>query len=590
MAEDNTGNSYKNQSLCKRIIARQASYETERSLVDAQTDVICELLRPDLVKGLVGQKEVGAFEGSRIIESTGPHSARIWQRGFLNSMISRKSAWYRNKVKEPPSWTGIKFKGDDDINQWLQDMADHTSSIYKRSNYYDLMPNFVLDAGTTGSPVMLREQDKLNDRVVFKVPDYSQRWLAKDIFGRDNVCHVKWEWTALEALSFFGEDELPESVKTNLRSGDHYKKSQYLQVIYPAGDPIFKDLPEKDKVNETHAWMEFFVSLDSKDESMQQVLKPKDKGPGYFSRPFSTWHYWRNWHETYGRSIGWWAVYDIRGSNAVWEGLFGEVELQLQPPSWAVGRLAGLLELGPRGQNFASGDEEYAMPPKFIERQSGFSVAIEFADRLKASVERHYHVPLFMMANQMMLNKKQPETAYAYFRAEAENNGQLAPEVEGFEGQVLSDTHDSIIDMELMAEPAYPWGRLPEPPEIIQEFGDGNLDIEFIGRLSMAQVRDREVDNFFRNVGIAELIFGFKPEAIEKIKWVQELERVLEAGDFPQSGIVPQEEYEAYLQAIEQRLKQAEVAENAPKLAKAAKDLQGETKKGSPLSALGGAA
>ena len=58
----------------------------------------------------------------------------------------------------------------------------------------------------------------------------------------------------------------------------------------------------------------------------------------------------------------------------------------------------------------------------------------------------------------------------------------------------------------------------------------------------------------------------------------------MEAGNFPQAGIVPQEEYEAYVQAVEQRLKQAEVAENAPKLAKAAKDLQAKTEKGSPLS------
>jgi len=578
---------YANQSLCKRIIHRQGDYESQRRLIDDQTAEIEELFRPDLVKGLVGEKNIGAFEGSKIIEGTGPYSALIWQRGFLGSIMSRKSAWFRDKLKEPPTWSGVKFKGNDQVNQYIQDLDDHINAVYNRSNYYEIMPNFVLDAGTVGSPVMLRERDVVNDRLIFKVPDHSQRWLAKDIFGRDNVVHVKWEWNALDALSFFGKDELPRVVKQQLSNGTHYDKGKYLQVIYPAGDPIFDNLPKGDEVDVTHPWMEFFVYLDDKDATQQKMLKPKDKGPGYFTRPFSTWHYWRNWHEVYGRSMAWWAIYDVKGYNALWECLFGEAEMSVKPPTWAAGALRGILDMGPGGENFAD-KSDYEEKPEFIQRHSNVNIAVDIADRVKGSIERHFHVPLFMMVNQLAFSRNQPETAYGLFRMEAERTGQLAPQVETYETQVLGDNHEGVLDMERLAEPAYPWGRLPQPPDIVLENSDGVLDVEFIGQLSMAQVRDRKINQFYRNIGISELVFGIEPNTIQKIKWSTALEKVLEAGNFAQTDIVSEDDYQALIQAMNQRAQQAELAEQAPKIARATKDLQGTTEKGSPLKLLTG--
>jgi hypothetical protein len=225
----------------------------------------------------------------------------------------------------------------------------------------------------------------------------------------------------------------------------------------------------------------------------------------------------------------------------------------------------------------------------FLNRNTNYNTAIEFADRLKLAIERHFHVNLFMMANQLAMSKKQPESVYGLFRMEAERTGQLAPQVEGYENQVLADTHDSIIDAERMAEPAYPWGRLPQPPDIVLDNSDGVTDVEFIGMLSIAQERDRSINQFYRNIGIFEPIFNFKPETIEKIKWSEVVERLSEAGNWPQSEIVPEEDYQALMEAVQQRAMQAELAEQAPKMARAAKDLQGKTEKESPLALLTGA-
>jgi len=581
--------SYSTQSFAKRVIGRQGEFETRRSLYNDQTDVICEYLRPDLIKGKVGQKDEGGFSSSKIVESSGPHAVLVWQRGFLGNMLDRKSPWFRDKLREPPRDTGIVFKGNDEVNTYLQDVDDHLIEVYRRSTFYDVMPQYVLDGGTVASPVMLRERDLLNDRIVCKVPDYSQRWLDKDIFGRDNVLHVKWEWDALQAVQFFGKDQLPLVVTQQLENGNHYTKTEYLQVIYPAGDPIFDDLPEGEEIEVTHPWMEFFISLDSKDTSQQKTLKPLNKGPGYFTRPFSTWHYHRNWNEVYGRSMGWWAIFDIKGSNSHWEALFGEAELSVRPPTWAMGTLRGLLDLAPMGQNWATSSDDYLNPPMFLDRKTQYNVAIDFADRLISAIKRHFHNDLFMGASDVVLDQKQPESVYAHWLMQSERNVQLLPQVETYENQVLKDNHDAFIESERMAEPAYPWGRLPEPPDIVKEFSSGENDVEFIGRLSMAQERDITISRYLQNIGISEILFNYRPELIEKIRWSQAYEKILEAGNFPQVDIVPEDEYQQVVQDIKQRAEQERLAEVGLKQAQAAKDLQGKTEKGSPLALLEGA-
>jgi len=582
---ESTSTAYGQQNFHQRIRKRQGDHEDRRRPYDPQRDEIAELLRPDLVKGQVGQKVEGAFEGSAIVEGTAPYSVLVWQRGFQGNMVSRRTEWFRDRMKEPPRSTGVRFKGNDEVNLYCQDLTEHMMDVYQRSNYYDVMPQFILDGGTVASAVMLFEQDIVNDRMVCKVPDYAAVWLDKDIFGYDNCLHVKWEWNALEAAQFFGEKQLPRIVQEQLRNGNHYTKTEYLQVIYGAGDRIYDGLKD---VLQTHPWMEHFICLSANGETEQTVLKPRHKGPGYFSRPFASWHYHRNWHEVYSRSPAWWAICDIKGNNAMWEAIFGEAELALRPPSWSMDALRGILNLSPGGDNWARSAEEFGNPPQFIERKTRYDVAMDFANRLQRSIERHYGVPMFMAVNQAIVNKQQPQTAFALMRAEAENTAQLAPQVETFENQVLSHTHDVFMDSERMAEPAYPWGRLPEPPDIVQEYSDGTIDVQFIGMLSMAQVRDREVLKFYRNVGGLELPFTLKPELINKIKWSQAIERVLEAGDFAQADIVPEDVYQAIEQATAQRQMQQELAESAPQLTKAVKNLQNKTKEDSPLAMMTG--
>lgn len=582
---------YSLQGLYKRIEGRQSQYEDRRSPVDKRRDLIVELLRSDLVRGQVGEKDEGGFECQSIVEGSGPHALRVWARGFRSNLISRKMPWFREKAKEPDPAFGVTFDGDDEVNRWQQDLADHMSAIYRRSNYYDVIGRFILDGGSVGSPVMLFQYHLPEDRIVCRVPDYASVWLDKNIFGEDNCLHVRHEYNALQAEEMFGYDQLPQAIQQQLRNGEHYSKTKYLQCIYGAGDRIYKDLPNGETVAQTHPWLEHFICESASGPQEEKVLIPLNQGPGYFARPFASWHTDRNDHEVYSKTMAWQAICDLQGNNAIWEALYGEAELALQPPILAMENWRGRLDFAPRGENYARNDQEYERPPMHIERNSGYQIGLDFADRLAANCRRHFHYDFFMAINQIIASKNQPETAFGLRRAQAENGIQLVEQIESAEQQVLGHTHDVLIAYERMAEPAYPWGRLPEPPEILQRYSDGQIDVEFIGPLSMMEINNRRVERFYRGLQLALGLADLDPMAAKyKIKWDEELENVLEAENFDQTSIRSQEQYEALLQDMEQKAIQQQLAENLPKLAQGAKALQGKTEKGSPLALLTGAA
>ena len=127
--------SYETQTLWKRISDRQGSLERRRSLYDDQVNEICELFRPDLVSARMKEQtlEEGAFEGSKIVEGTGPNAARVWQRGFQSGVVSRKFPWFKDKAREPSDPDRPRFKGNDEVNKYLQNFDDHMFSVYRNS-------------------------------------------------------------------------------------------------------------------------------------------------------------------------------------------------------------------------------------------------------------------------------------------------------------------------------------------------------------------------------------------------------------------------------------------------------------------------
>jgi len=562
---------YSKKTLYQRVISRHADMVQHRKLWEPQCDDIVEYCRPDLILGDSLDTSEGSFQGESIVEGSAFFSELTWQRGFMGLQVGSKINWIKYILRVLDTNAAKYFKGNDRVNLFTQELREYMLEVYRKSNYYSAMPDFVLDGGTVGSPVMLIEEDLINGVSVCKVPHYTQRYLKKDWFGNDTSLHLVHEITLLEAVELFGKKNLPETLQQDLMAGHHKIKVKFLQAIYRSGDEILQNLPEPLMVR--GPWMEFYFCMEAVNKEDEKPIRIKP----YSSKPFISWHYSRRSEETYARTPSWWAIYDIKGNTAGWNTLFLTAEKQADPPMIMLQQMRARTDLMPGGEVLAASTDEYDRPPKPIDQKDKYPFVVDFMDRLRGNIDRFFHVDLFMQIQNYQKEHTQPPTAYEIMTMQAEKNVQIGPAIQGYE-KFLGEADARLMAIENKA------GRLPEIPQEILDLTEGTIEPIFVGPLALAQMQGQMLQKLQTGLGICEMIAPFSENAAKyKLKWPQLLEKALEGIDFYQDVMNSEDEYNQIVESINEEIRQAQNAEVMQKEAQAVRNLGSKAEEGSPL-------
>lgn len=570
---------YKEKNLFDRIIDRHGQLVKLRAPFDPARKTIVEHFRTDLT---LTTDEDGNFLGSDIIEGSGPWYLAVMARGFQGSLVGPSIEWLRYHMRERD------FKGVDEVNQWLQEFEEQMYWAYRNSNYYDILPSFITDGLSIGSPVTIADEDAGSGKVIYTIPHYTENYLSKNWLGKDDTYHREYEMTAMQAAKMFDKESLSDALQLELKQGNHYNKHKFIMAIYSEDDDIFNDLkPEDKKYKPDRPWPQFYIEKNA--DTLKKKPLPVKKGritlikDGYWSKPFSAWHYHRNPHETYARTPAWSALSDVKGNEALWSTLYEAAEGEVRPAMMAMANQKGLLHLMPGGTTWAQTKDDYNQPPFPIRKDIKYPFGMDFADRVETKIERHFHTRLFQMIDKYNREHKQPPTAYQIFQMQGENAGQLGPAVQSFEGGLLKTNDDRMIEIEGRA------GRLPPPPDVVLEYSGGEVDPQFTGPLAMAQKMFLGVQRVHNGLAGADPIFERWPETKYKVKASMLVEKVLEDLNFPQDCIVPEDEYQEYLAVLAQQEQEDRQLEQAERIAKAIPSVSKDVEPNSPLAALTGA-
>jgi len=563
-------------TLYQRAWDRQSRLERIKLRWKDQRDDVVELTRPDLYTQV---DERGHFLGSDITEGTPPWAARIMALGMQGNLVSQNIEWRQSQMEEK------KFKGNDQVNQWLQDLDDVMLSEYNRSNYYDVLPKYILDGVTVGSPVMLSEQDD-DGKVVYVVPHYSENFLWRDQFGNDLGYHRKYQMDALQALRRFGRDKLSAALKRSLDNGDHYTEYWFLQAIYSRKDPIL-DGVENERIPNSE-WVQFYFEEKIEEKPKQKSLKTNP----YNSKPLAAWHYWRNPFETYARTPAWFAIHDIKGGQQTWETMMVAAEMSVRSPQWIPDGVRARFSMLPGARNFVD-KGVFDMIPRSLAEHVKYPTGMDMADRTNRAIERWFMIDLFRMLNKLALGpeRKAPPTAFQIQQMIGENSVLLGPGVQSFVNGLLKTQDERMLEMQ--ARPQYndfgefePFGNVPDPPDIILNESNGRVDTEFVGPLAIAQKQFLVGRQIQDNLAAVDPLFERNPDLMGKIRGPETVEYILEQGRFPQFLIVPQDEYELRQQAIDRQRQIKELIESGADVSKIVKELSGEVSPESVLAQL----
>jgi len=562
---------WQDMTIWERFIDEHSRLKLLRNDFDASRKVIAEQFRPDIV----GKHGRGQFTGQDIIEGTGPWALGVMTRGLLGSLAGPSFTWIQYAVMERV------FKGNDRINKWLQEIREHMEPVYRHSTFYDIMPGYVAEGLSIGSPVTIIEEDIVSSRSVFHRPHYAKCWFDRDVFGDVNVLEVEHEYSHLVASKRFGRENLSTTTQNELKEGNHTKTAKYLQLFYPVDHPIFDGLKEPVNIPQDAKCVMFYIEEDASETEKQ---KPLSQDP-YYSKPYVVWDYIRNADEICARTPAWDAMADVKTHNAQWKTTLKSGQRRGDPAIVALDTMRGKLRLGPGARNYVT-TQEYDRPPKpAFDAPHSFTETEYLLNTSAQSLRRHFHVSVFMKIEEYQRQHKQPPSATEILAMEGENAPQIGPAVQSVERGLLSP-----IDMRLMGIEGEA-GRLPPPPDEWLEFTEkGEVNPVFVGPIAVAQksaMSIRDLDVFF---AIAEKFVTLDVMLVHKMDLPVAMEDALEKANIPQGWLKSQEAYEAITQKIAEQQAQQELIEQAGAVAEGAGKIMGPTDPTSPLAAIAGAA
>lgn len=560
--------------LYNRIKQRYEKRKKIRQPWESPCDDIIDMYRPDMTKFSNDFDNI-TFPGKNIYSSYPAWALGVMDRGFRGYTISSAIEWFRHKIGEE------ELRGVDVVNRWLQAEQRHMLDTYAgRSNLYEVLGSFSRQAISTGSPVMVIEEDLDSNRIICLVPHPRQRCLSHNAFGDPDELILDWEYDIKEAVKKFGIDNLSLDVQNKYKQGKHTDREVFIQIICHHKDPLFDELMAEDG-KPTRKWPCMYIQKNT-DPMHEKVLYPMKNGyplMGYQERNFTTWHYMRDWPWDYAFTPGWFGRFDAQSLQQLEKSLLMVAQKSAQPPVWAPKFMRTALRLYPGARNWYDIGQKEEKPESLIEKMN-WPIGKEQKLDTMENIKRWFHIDFFMLLSEYQLRQGSMPTATQVMGMLGEKAVLLGPTIETAENTWMRDIDRIFVSIEDRA------GRLPMPPDIVEYYSEGELIPEFIGPLSTMQ-REFHARRQAENALIAvEPYFAYWPETKHKIKAEEAVERILEQNDFWQDAIRDKAEYDEIIRAMTQRQELQEGLELAERASKVVPSLQRETEPNSPMQRL----
>jgi hypothetical protein len=537
-------------------------------------DEIIDMFRPDMTQFSDDYDNIN-FPGKNIYSSYPAWCLNVMDRGFRGYTISKALEWFRHKIKEQ------ELQGIDQVNKWLQSIQRYMLDTYSgRSNLYEALGPFSRQALSTGSPVLLAEEDYELNKIVCLVPHPRQRYLGHNIFGDPDELILEWEYSIRDAVRSFGLENLSIDSQNRYKQGKFLQKEKFIQIICHHKDPMFEEMPEGEK-KPPRRWPCMFIQKNTDELHKKVLYRMKNGYPryGYNERNFTTWHYMRDWPYDYAFTPGWFSRFDAQSLMQMEKSKLMVSQKSADPPVWAPAFMKASLRLYPGAKNWYDIGQENLMPRSIVEKMD-WPLNYEQSNDTKENIKRWFNIDFFRMASDKIAAGGSFPTNPLVMAALGEKAALLGPTLEYAESTWMTDIDRIFVSIEDQA------GRLPVAPDIVEYYSDGEIIPEFVGPLHVMQ-REFHMRRQAENALIAvEPYFAYWPETKHKIKAEEAVERILEQNDFFQDAIRDKAEYDEIIKAMVQRQELQENVEMAERVAKAVPSLQKDTPIDSPLNQL----
>lgn len=489
----------------------------------------------------------GARTGGKVYDGTALHAVNLLTDGLTGYTISKAFNWFGHSLPHNIVGGTKRLDSIPEVKRWLQATEEVMRAAYLASNIYEVASEFVRDAATVGTVTISVDEDIARGRAVFSVPHFREGYCAENYFGEVDTYYRERKLTLKQLVEKFGYDQMIES---DPKFEKDYKSNRNMER-----DVVHARYPRKDYDPQ-------MMNGKNKPFASVWLLKSPKKillESGTSVQSFVTWRWRKNGDEWYGRSPAWDAYVDVMTANQMGRTNLIAGQKMAEPPMYGPSDLRGKVQRGPGG--WTSVDDMNRVPRPLVDgTQLPFSLNMQ--DRMDSRIKDHFNVDFFLMLSRAAMQNVEL-TATQVIEMGGEKAAVLGPRIGRMEKEALSPIHDIIFSIEQRA------GRMPPPPDILQQYAGSTIEVEYTGPIAQAQKK------LFRAQGIQqglEAIAGISqvyPEIRDLINPDATGKDLLSSRNFPQKDLNDDDIIKAIRQQRQQREQQKEAMDEAIQTAKA---------------------
>ena len=445
----------------EEVLRKFDSVKGTRSNWEQHWEEIAERVLPRQI-GFLGDRTDGEKKTQKVFDSR-PMIALERFAAVMDSMLTpRQQKWHNLRTTNP------ELNRDLEVQDWFYRANEilFSARYNPKANFAGQNSERWVSVGAFGTGTLFIDYDS-NTGLRYRSVNLRDTFFLENHQGMIDTVFRQFEFTARQAAQQWGEDKLPDKIKTMLGSPTgHQKKFCFVHVVSPRADYDPSRADAKGK-----PWASYYISVDCR-EVMSEG--------GYSSFPYSISRYVTAPDEIYGRSPAMTALPDIKMLNEMSKTDIRAAHKVIDPPILL--HDDGILGGGSTKINMRPG----ALIPGGVDRNgrqmlqpfnSGARIDINEAkmDQRRQSIDDAFLVTLF----QILVETPRMTATEALIRAQ-EKGMLLTPTM----GRQQSEAIGPLIEREIDLLMQYK--VLPPVPQILVEAG-GEYEIVYDSPMSRMQ-------------------------------------------------------------------------------------------------------
>lgn len=370
--------------------------------------------------------DVAVLDAESVFDSTARNAATVLANGLASLLFPREEEWFELL---PPR----ALEDDDAAVSAYREASPIMRAEMEASNFPEEAQECVMESPVFGTTAMfVGDMDEETGELYYYNQPIGTYYIGEDHRKRVSSLVREMDLTADQAAAEFGEADLPEEVRSKVGTGEGASQCfKFVQAVRRNPKPNEKS---RDGY-ESARWQSCVIF-----EKTREVVHKK----GFGEFPFAVHRYRRVGRSVWGFGPGTLALGDARQLNFLNELADAATEKDVFPPMVADAEMEGEVDQGPLGMAWAESAEQASMLKEFG-RPGGKYSAFERIQHKEAALERAFHVDLFRLFSQRVMERG-PLTATEASLVAGEKLAQFSPTY----GRLVSEFLDPILKRTFM--------------------------------------------------------------------------------------------------------------------------------------------